>query len=63
MTVDEKTIGETDIKDGDFLVVTVTIAKVLINNVNLEKLIIITCSKYSTPSCITLKLNELASSC
>lgn len=31
MTVDEKTIGETDIKDGDFLVVTVTIAKVLIN--------------------------------
>lgn len=27
MTVDEKTIGETDIKDGDFLVVTVTIAK------------------------------------
>ena len=39
MTVDEKTIGETDIKDGDFLVVTVTIAKVLINNVNLEKLI------------------------
>ena len=31
MTVDEKTIAETEIKDGDFLVVTVTIAKVLIN--------------------------------
>jgi len=31
MTVDEKTISETDIKDGDFLVVTVTIAKVFIN--------------------------------